>query len=340
MIVSPNNSELKKKSVLKFIFIVTILYFIQLNNLLKGQYQAVSFSKDAPICDGMGCWKQFIIDAPGKMGPNALPVPEANEGHVDEVSNFETRLIGNNASGENDQTIYMRLNSVIVPDFVSLEMNNAIIEHYHMGIERRTEDAAWHEPGKGTSAGDINVNSTIQIIRDNQYLPDIAIRFNIKTTTGKNDWDARHIDAPGYFFDMSFGKDFKLNSWIRMRLFFAGGFYCWQTNQLMLRQNDAVMGNAGASFIAGNFKMKFETGGYYGYKNNGDRPLLIRDYLDYKSKALTYRIGIEQGFHDFPFLNIFVGFIMNFDIAHHLLKMNNTQNISKLNQETNQIFQN
>ncbi len=316
---------------------ISFVFFLVIssNTQILAQYQTHSFSSNPPSYQGVGGWKQYISDASGTMGPNALPVPESNAGNVNEYSNFETRLISNNASGEYDQTVYMLLNSVIVPNYISLEVNNAIVEHYSMDIQRRIDDATWYGIGKGNSAGDINVNSTIQIIRNVQYLPDVAIRFNVKTTTGKNDWDARHIDAPGYFFDIAFGKDLKMNSSIiqQVRFFLAGGYYCWESNKWLLRQDDATMANAGIILLSSKLKLRIETGGYYGYKDNGDRPLIIRDYLDYKSKILTYRIGYEKGLHDYPFTNFFVGLGVNFNVSRYLYKLNGLQNISNIHNE-------
>jgi len=303
-----------------YFFTIFLVLFIT-----KGfsQYADKSFSSMAPQCTGWGCWVQYITYSPKYMGPNALPVPDAIQGCVDKESEFETRLVGYSAQGDNTQNLFVRINVPVLPNVISVEINNVVAEHYNMDIQRRTELSAWHGYGQGTVPdGDINLNTVIQIIRDNKF-PDIAVRFDLRTTSGKHLSDARHTDSPGYFMDLSMGKQVSINSTFfqKARFYLSGGFYCWQTNKDIHMQDDAPMLNIGANITSGKLVLGLETAGYYGYLNNGDRPLVVRANLNYKSRYLTYKFGYQKGLHDYDYSSLYFGFILHFDLSNYTQRL-------------------
>lgn len=295
------------------------LCFISLSLAGYGQYHEKSFSPNSPVCYGWGCWVGFLKYVPAYFGPNALPVAEAIEGTVDNECEVETRLVGHSANGDNTQNLYLNLNMPIVPKVVAVKLFTNVLEHYDMDFQRREKVQAWHGPGKGFTTGDINLSTIIQVVR-NKNFPDVALRFNLRTTTGEHLADARYTDAPGYFFDASFGKEINIDNGllIKIRPYASGGFYCWQTNTFRHMQNDAIMMNFGTSFFLNKWKLNAEAAGYYGYENNGDRPYVFRFYSNYITKGLTYRFGIQKGLHDNDFTSMFLGLSYSFDISNYM----------------------
>ena len=272
-----------------------------------------------PAITGVNGWVPLMVVAPKYFGPNALPVAESMFASVDTLSDFELRAVKQDATGDRTRNLYARFNFVILPKVISVEFSAMAIEHYEMSVARRIYVNAWHGKGKGTTTGDIGVTTAIQVVRNKKF-PDVALRLNFRTVGGEMLEDARYCDAPGYFFDATFGKDFKLNfSFLeKIRPYVSGGFYCWQTYKFKHIQDDAPMGNAGINLYAKKIRLNAETAGYYGYENTGDRPLLFRTNLNYDTKKVTYRIGFEEGLHDYDFTTFYIGAAYHFDISTYM----------------------
>jgi hypothetical protein len=133
----------------------------------------------------------------------------------------------------------------------------------------------------------------------------------MKTASGEQFNRRRHYDCPGYFFDLAIGQSISLK---QMELRFAGsvGFLCWQTTDA--RQNDAVMYGLQAKLIHRHFSAQAEWGGYVGWEQYGDAPMVIKlrtaGMINGFEPFLQYQYGIK----DYPFHQLRVGLVYYFKI--------------------------
>jgi len=159
------------------------------------------------------------------------------------------------------------------------------------------------ESGEGSAGGDIYLATNIQVLKNKPGLPDIALRYTLKTASGTHLRDARYTDTPGYSIDLSFGKSYlnSAKSINQFRWFINSGLYVYQTYDTEHPQNDCFY-YGGGFFIASNkIKWQNEIGGYAGYFNDGDHPLVFRSSLKLIRKLLCYEISYQQGLHDYDY---------------------------------------
>jgi hypothetical protein len=258
-------------------------------------------------------WVHELKYSPKYMGPNALPVPETVFGKLDGNMEIESRAVSNSSVGDRTDNVYLRLAYPVVKNVVSLEMTD-IFEHYNLSSNTIIPHKNAESLGEGYMAGDINVATIIQAVR-NKTFPDVIIRVNLRSASGKNRQAARFTDAPGYFFDASFSKGLNFENKIinQAGLYASAGFYCWQTNDDFHAQDDAKLGSCGAFVYSGKLRLKSELAGYFGYMDNGDRPLVSRTSLVYKSSHTSYTLQYQTGIHDFEYKTFSFGFSFFFD---------------------------
>ena len=94
--------------------------------------------------------------------------------------------------------------------------------------------------------GDVIFNFYFQALRSEKWM-DIVVSANLKTASGGRLCDARYTDAASYWFDANLGRTLwkrkDVNASIRVQA--LAGFYCWMTNDVVNRQNDAFCNGAG-----------------------------------------------------------------------------------------------
>jgi hypothetical protein len=257
-----------------------------------------------------------MIFSPGFMGPNALPVPDSKDGLLPEYSYLEISYENHFNKGDFTRDLYTQFYFPLFSKKAGLTLSYVPIEHYKMDSTTRDLRRSRDFDGKGKSYGDIYVSTYIQFIKDMEKLPDILVTVNIKTASGTNLEAARNTDAPGYFFDCSMGKDFKLkNSFIKsIRPHGMLGFYAWQTNRGDYFQNDAIVYGVGLNLKFSKFELNNSLDGYSGYINNGDRPVVFRSALKTQFKSIiNCKILFQHGIRDFPYNTIRAGFEVNFN---------------------------
>ncbi|MEM9836577.1 MAG: hypothetical protein AAF828_08750, partial [Bacteroidota bacterium] len=221
-------------------------------------------------------------------------------------------LAGNFHFNRHEET-YDISTELLIPlakDKVALQMSWVPIERYRMDTFIRNQRVARDFDGKGWATGDIYIGTYIQLTKDHLKWPDLLLTVNLRTASGNRLTGARYTDAPGYFFDLSGGKDFKVaNSFIQqIRPHAMLGFYVWQTNQEANFQNDAILFGAGIDVQLNNWQITNALAGYVGYLNNGDKPLVYRlDIRSTKSQTVNYSIGYQRGLNDYPFNRITLG---------------------------------
>lgn len=251
-------------------------------------------------------WREQMKDliySPRYFGPNALPIPELRSGRIDTRWEAEVRGEYHHYKGDDTKDLYARLFIPIANGLAGVELYGVIREDYKMTDETRKErHAVETEPPVGCH-GDFIISSFYQVLRNEKWC-DIMVSANFKTASGNRVCDARYTDAGAYWFDASFGRNMYQNAdkTASIRLQMMAGFYCWMTNDLIHRQNDAFMYGIGTS---GHYKfasLSVDFSGYHGYKDNGDSPMALRTKLnfEYKKNILSFRYkhGMKDNLYD------------------------------------------
>ncbi len=264
--------------------------------------------------DGITSWTQYIIYSPYYTGPNALPVPFSQKGRVKDRFELRMDLESHISKGDKTQDVFFDCYIPLVKSIIALEFYGVPVEHYKMDeptvIERRVRNRS----GEGFATGDIYFSTIIQVIK-NQRIPDIALRMACKTASGSQLSDARNTDAPGYFFDLSLGKDVMFTDKFihRIRIHGMIGFYSWQMNLPENRQNDAILFGAGLDLNFSRFYLNNSLDGYLGYFGNElvivgdkeepvsfrDRPIVYRLDIMKQTDHFDFGLGYQVGLNDF-----------------------------------------
>lgn len=262
---------------------------------------------------GMPGWRSWIISSPGFLGPNALPVPEVKRGFLTTKGEFELTASGHFKTDDYTQDISGRAYFPFAEGKIAVEVYGVILEHYSYSDEIRDERFSRDENGKGYAIGDFYFSTLIQLFKDRKF-PNTLFRFTGKTASGGNLDAARYADAPGYFLDLSFSKDYGQREELLFRPFAMGGFYSWQTNDEENLQNDAILYGLGTDFEKNDWRFTSSLSGYYGYKDNGDRPMQLNFELrkEYDKKAI--RIQYQHGLHDWLYRTVRFSFLWKFNM--------------------------
>ena len=259
----------------------------------------------------IGCptdsWVDYISISPGGMGPNALPVPSVAKGRVDNELSLELGAQAHFGAGDNTQNLWTYLNVNLAKDIASLVIYAIPQEHFDVSDQTRNKrmlSGEYFEP-EGFAKGDVYFGMEIQILKDRPKGPDLLLRAVTKTASGSETGGARFTDSPGYFIDVSAGKDFQLgeeNKWLRP---YANlGFYAWQTYDRKHPQNDAPMYGLGLDLILNKNSFSTSLSGYAGWKDNGDKPLVYRLEYTRKAKTFNYLAQYQLGFNDFDYTSL------------------------------------
>lgn len=256
---------------------------------------------------------ELLIYSPRYFGPNAFPIPELRSGRVPYHGEAEVRGEYHYFSGDKTRNLFGRALIPFVRGRAGVEVTFKMYEKYKMTPETRDERFAVETESPITCQGDVIVSSFFQILKSEKWV-DAMVTATIKTASGGRLCDARYTDAAAYWFDLTIGKDLvPLNKHgFLLRGRFMGGFYCWMTNDLVHRQNDAVLFGAGLTGVYRNFTLATDFAGFAGYKSNGDFPMILRNNLryDYKKNGISFRynIGIKDRLYD----TLSLGYIRSF----------------------------
>jgi hypothetical protein len=289
------------------------------------------FWNDLVDWDGVTNWAEYIIISPGYLGPNALPVPEADDGLIGHGIKLKTALDLHFMKGDRTQNLFLQFSHPFWNNNISVGFSVVPVEHYRLDHNIRDERRARHSDPEAFGGGDFYFWTNVQLIKNAPKLPDILFGMYCRTASGGNLADARFTDAPGYYFNLSFGKSFYNNAEKNTDLRWYGmiGFYCWQTNINYYAQNDAGL-------FAGGVKLKWHkiiinnsASGYIGYigmKNwvmfpnsdkpqtyQKDQPVVYRfDFLRTSGK-FDYGIRFQKGLHDFGYSTVRISLTYQFD---------------------------
>ena len=250
-----------------------------------------------------------IICSPGRLGPNGLPVPYVNRTRVGEQ--WLVEAAGQLAWDPDGDTTVNPWFSLFIPlkDIAGFMIFSRPVEEFRTSERMRDFRNAHRQ--SGITPGDLYFLTMIQILDARKMPLDLAFHLMLKTTTGKGLADARHINAPAYYFDLTAGK-----SWAAGRVTVSVSalisFIAWQA--MVNAQDDAMGYGIAASVAAGQWNVASELAGFAGWIENGDRPLIARVRVD---RALGKIFGVytreEAGIIDQPLLRCEVG--MTVDVS-------------------------
>lgn len=264
--------------------------------------------------DGHTSWVQYMTMSTSFMGPNSLPVPKAMNGLVD--SSAEIEVAGNYHFSEGDKTkdFYTRGYLPLFDHRMAVSLDVVPYEWFSTDTITRDIRSARTRSGKGGAGGDIYLYTDFQLVRNHTHIPDLLFQVCFRTASGTNLRNARFTDGPGYFFNLSCGKNYHVkNIWLRPYLMI--GFYAYQTFDLQHLQNDCFLYGGGIELSNNKIVLAESISGYDGYLQIGDKPLVYRSSLRIKNQHLDWKISYEWGLNDFPFQTIAAGVIYHFNAA-------------------------
>jgi hypothetical protein len=215
--------------------------------------------------------------------------------------------------------LFARATIPLFTDRVNLVVWMPVVEWFNSGPDvnrlRRIQDPErWIS---GVDSADAYVSTDILILDERKHGYGAVLRAALKSASGNSFGSARAYDAPGYFFDVSIGRNVKTSADGKtvFRVALTTGFLCWQTGNG--RQNDAVMYGALASLKSGNFKAELNYGGYLGWEQNGDRPMTLKAKLAWSFGRCSINAMYQVGFMDWPFHQIRLGATYSFPLNLH-----------------------
>jgi peptide methionine sulfoxide reductase msrA/msrB len=261
-------------------------------------------------------WYEYMTYSTSYFGPNALPVPEVYDGRVPLKSFAEISTDAFWGFGDQTQSLSMRLGWTPLPGRVSFSVWGVLGEHYRTTISVRDARASQIESGRGQLLiGDFYLSSLVNLFDEKAFRPNLNLEVVLKTASSKSPADARFMDTPGYWFNLTTGKSlFLRGSWVD-ELRFVGnlGFLCYQLNAF--HQNDAPLYGGKVLVTAG--KLTWDAGihGYSGWVQNGDKPLVLRYGFQYDLGNRSFFMHFQHALRDYPFRRLQVGFKYDFDFS-------------------------
>ncbi len=235
---------------------------------------------------------ELLIYSPRYFGPLAFPMPQMRDGNVSKRYEVELNAEYHHYSGDKTSDIMARFLLPFIRGRAGIEVTWYIREKYKLTPETRDERFAVETESPNKYSGDIIVSSFFQVLRSERWA-DIVVSANLKTASGGRLCDARFTDAAAYWFDVNLARNLwksaDQKSCIRLQA--LAGFYCWMTNNMIHRQNDAVAYGVGLTGTYRHFTLATDLTGFHGYENNGDRPLHWRNRLSYdiKNNLISFR---------------------------------------------------
>ena len=238
----------------------------------------------------------YVTRTPAHMGPNALPVLPFRGTDIGYRTYFQMGADYHFSNEERTANPYIHLYFPIQKNRIAFEMYTRPIEYYETNKRLRDERYMRDSIAKGHSKGDTYFATRVRIWQHLYRLPDLTLEATLKTTTGKNLENARHINAPAYTFNGVLGKNIigRDTSQTRLRWFLVAGTFIWQMNDN--QQNDSFLYGVGLELKHKKWFFNMNAGGYRGYKNNGDRPVVARLLIQYQCNKIDWSMQYQYGF--------------------------------------------
>jgi hypothetical protein len=253
-------------------------------------------------------WYQYMTYTSAFFGPNALPVPETFDGRIPKTHLAEISTDVYWGFGDQTQSLSTRLVYAAVPGRLTLSGWGVLAEHYHTTDAVRDLRASQVEnPEETLLIGDLYLSTQIALLQEKRWQPDLSLEVVLKTSSSKTSSSARYFDTPGYYFNLTAGKSFHFKNTLLDELRFVGnaGFLCYQLNQE--HQDDAPLFGLKMLLNSGKWTVEGGIQGYSGWLNQGDKPLLLRGKLNYKSGPATFFLQYQHALRDYPFRRLQTG---------------------------------
>ena len=268
--------------------------------------------------DHINKWLQI---APGKLGPNALPVPFMDYGLLDSLSNIETGVHAHFMKGDRAVNSYLSCYWAVVPKRIVVHVWGYPTETFRTHNSVRNDRQIYYDDtGWMTKTGDLWISTFIQIIKDKKNWPDITINYSAKTTIG-DAVQGRYTDAPANYYYVALGKSkfFKTGFINEVRLGAMAGFYVWQTNKIELAQDEGALYEFGIDLKHKNLSWRNEIGGYSAYggyqfigvDDNND-PLIFRTNFKNSGERFDWKLEYQTGFRDYDYQTIRISVFYKF----------------------------
>lgn len=264
--------------------------------------------KDVHHFDPNKSWYQYMTYTSGFFGPNALPVPELYDGKIPSGHQAEVSTDVFWGYGDQTQSFSTRFVYAAIPGKLTISGWGVLAEHYSTTDAVRDLRASQVENAEETLLiGDLYLSTTVGLLQEKRLQPDLNLEIVLKTSSSKTSSSARYFDTPGYYFNLTAGKSipFKYGLIDELRLVGNYGFLCYQLNQE--HQNDAALFGGKMLLTTGKFTVEGGIHGYSGWLHQGDRPLLLRSKLNYRSGSATFFIQAQHAFRDYPFKRLQTG---------------------------------
>lgn len=262
----------------------------------------IIFTSSGPLkADDWRDKMQYLIYSPRYFGANAFPMPELIGGRLSSRWEVELRGEYHTMTGDKTKDVFARLYIPIAKGKAGVTISGVIREFYKTSPEVRDERHAVETKSPIPCYGDVVLNCYYQVLRNEKWT-DIVVSANLKTASGGRVCDARYTDAASYWFDCNIGRTLWQNDRAFVRIQGLVGFYCWMTNNLVHRQNDALCYGVGLQGAYRGFSLDCDYSGIQGYRGDGDKPMAIRTKLNYEIKknivSFRYKHGLKDHLYD------------------------------------------
>ena len=297
---------------LKFLLLILISSFVKIS---FAQTQSDwEWWGQAHNWDGYTHWSRYIIRTPGYMGPNALPIPLVRDAKIGDKIKIETAFEYHTGRGEYAYNPYLNLQIPVTKNKVALDFIYRPIEYYKTTEEIGLERFCRRRACEGKDGGDVYIGTLIQLFRADKYFFDGNLEIYLKSTTGKDLADARHIDAPGYYFNVNLGKTLyeKEGFLKKLSVYTMTGFYAWQVDMNNNRQDDAYLYGLRTDFSFKPLTVSCAFSGYSGYLDLRDKPMAMRYTISKEFKNMQFYLSYQQGLRDIINNSFRIGFNYNF----------------------------
>ncbi len=255
--------------------------------------------------DGHTHWSRYIMIVPKYMGPNALSVPMINNGSIDSSCSIGMTANAHISNGDNTQNLVLYGNYATKDKTVSIDLQFVPYEQFQLSHQKKTERKVfWMDYYKNKCVGDVIANTTFQVFPKKRDKVQLAVRLGLRMPSGGLIGAARYGDVPSYWIDAGGGIPFHNSNWKWIAM---AGFFVWQTNEDKHRQDDAILYGSGFEWNKKGLRLQAYAAGYSGYRNNGDRPTLVRLNLEKKKNKTVYLFRLQQGLRDFAYFSMEAG---------------------------------